>query len=239
MSKRTKHIMELIPELIRINNKIVAIKISIAEQSGIKYTSQDARMVALDSIQNSILAVEMWIQCFNSLANAFTKDKSFNESGFLSAVGSELNAIQTETTMLNHLRLGFLTLTHFKIDNLFSNLLKHEKVLPKNTGYWNLTNAILDKCSISVNGNEKDILMAFAHLRNSLHGNGIHRNSDLTIMIGDFEFKFIKNSRVECASWDHIVTLLDANIDVLEKILLSKEVVDIKTDIKDDFASGL
>lgn len=41
-----------------------------------------------------------------------------------------------------------------------------------------------------------------------------------------------------CASWEHIVILLKANVEVLRKILQSDEVKSIRTEIKDDFAFG-
>lgn len=238
MSQKPKHIMELIPKFREIVERLETIKRAVVKQSGIKCTSQDARMVALDSLQISTSAVGMWIQCCNSLANFHTKEGVFNETGFLKSVGSGVNKEQTERIMFDHLRLGFMTLTHFKIDNLFHNILKHLNALPRKTGYWNLTDEILDQCSISKTGTEKNILTAFANLRNSLHGNGVHRTSDLELKIDQIEFKFVKNSRVECASWEHIVVLLKANVDILEKVLLSAKIINIKTEIKDDFAVG-
>lgn len=238
MSQKPKHIMELIPKFREIVERLETIKRAVVKQSGIKYTSQDARMVALDSLQISISAVGMWIQCCNSLANFHTKGGVFNETGFLKSVGSGVNKEQTESIMFDHLRLGFMTLTHFKIDNLFHNILKQLNALPRKPGYWNLTDKILDQCSISKTGTEKNILTAFANLRNSLHGNGVHRTSDLELKIDQIEFKFVRNSRVECTSWEHIVVLLKANVDILEKVLLSAKIINIKTEIKDDFAFG-
>ena len=111
--------------------------------------------------------------------------------------------------------------------------------LPQRTGYWNLTDQILDQCSLSKTGTEKELLTAFANLRNSLHGNGIHKTKSLSIQINDISFDFIQGKRVECASWKHIVLLLDSNVDILHKILLSTKVANIKTEIKDDFAYGI
>lgn len=238
MSQKPKHIMELIPEFRKIVEKLETIKNTIVTESEIEHTSQDARMVALDSLQISISAVGMWIQCCNSLANFYTEKGEFNETDFLKSVGSDVNKEQTEMIMFDHLRLGFMTLTHFKIDNLFHNILKHLNALPEKAGYWNLTDKILNQCSISETGTEKDILTAFANLRNSLHGNGIHRTCNLTLTIDEMEFKFIKGSRIECASWEHIVVLLKANVDILQKVLLSNKVINIKTEIIDDFAFG-
>jgi hypothetical protein len=141
--------------------------------------------------------------------------------------------------MFTHLRLGFMTLAHFKIDNLFRNILKHLNSLPKKTGYWYLTDKILETCSISKTSPEKDRLTAFANLRNSLHGNGIHRTNSLNLTVDGIVFDFIKNSRVECAGWNHIVILLEANIDILKQVLLTTIVTNIRTEIIDDYASGI
>ncbi|MBU2595312.1 hypothetical protein KJ713_00550 [Patescibacteria group bacterium] len=52
------------------------------------------------------------------------------------------------------------------------------------------------------------------------------------------EFFFIKGQRVKCASWQHILIALSANIDILEKILLSNKIKNITSEIIDDFSSG-
>lgn len=230
--------MEILPEFRKANDALEGIKLNVVKKCKIDYKSQDARMVALDSIQICISATGMWIQCCNSLANANTSNGKFNQDSFLKSVGSGVNIEQTEKIMFDNLKLGFMTLTHFKIDNLFHNILKHLGELPKKAGYWNLTDTILEQTSYSRAGTEKDILSAFANLRNSLHRNGMHTKSNLTVKIGKYDFKFIKGSRVECASWAHIIVLLQENIKVLEKILLSKKILDIKTEIIDDFAFG-
>ena len=232
------HMMDTLPKFREIIENLESIKKSVVNQSGIEYTSQDARMVALDSLQRSISAVGMWINSINSLANIFTNDGILDETQFLISVGSGVNIKQTEEIMLDHLRLGFMTLAHFKIDNLFHNILKHLNELPQRTGYWNLTNEILDQCSLSRTGTEKQLLTAFANLRNSLHGNGIHKTNSLSIRVDETTFDFVKGERVRCASWNHIIILLQANVDILKKILLSPKVANIKVEITDDFASG-
>jgi hypothetical protein len=195
-------------------------------------------MVALDSIQINISSVGMWIKVVNSLANSHTVNGNFNEKQFLLSVGSGLNAKQTEVVMFDHLRLGFMTLIHFKIDNLFHNILKSLDSLPSRIGYYNLTNEILDQCGFSKTGEKKDLLTAFANLRNSLHANGVHKNDSLSTQVNGMTFDFTKGERVECASWEHLVVLLESNVDIVKDILLSPKVVNIKTEINDDFASG-
>ncbi len=232
------HIMDALPKFKQIIDKLESIKLAVVEKSEIEYTSQDARILALDSLQISISAVVMWISANNSLANNFTKDEIFDKDNFLISVGSGTDIKQTEEIMFNHLKFGFMTLTHFKIDNLFQNILKHLNTLLNNKGYYNLTDEILKQCSLQKKGTEKDILTAFANLRNSLHCNGIHKNDNLSITIDGTKFDFIKRKRVECASWEDIILLFSSNVDILGKILLSQKVINIKTEIEDDFASG-
>jgi len=230
--------MDALPQLKGIVDELEAAKKGVVMDSGISYTSQDARMVALDSLQISLSSVGMWITGLNSLANAHTKEGEFDSGGFLKAVGSGVNVQQTEKIMFDHLRLGFMTLVHFKIDNLFHNLLKHLKALPKRTGYWNLTDAILEQCSLSKTGAEKKRLTAFANLRNSLHGNGIHRTDSLSITVDGIPFEFTKGQEVTCASWNHILVLLKANVEIVKTVLLCPRIASITAEIKDDFASG-
>jgi len=234
------HIMDTLPKFRRIVEDLesVNVKQAVVDRSGNGYASQDARMVVLDSLQISISAVGMWINCNNSLANSFINDGVLDESMYLSAVGSGVDLEKTEMIMFDHLRLGFMTLAHFKFDNLFHNILKHLNALPKRSGYWNLTDGILEQCSLSKTGTEKQLLTAFANLRNSLHGNGIHKANSLRIKVDETTFDFIQGKRVECASWEHIIVLLQANVNILKQIILSDEVVNIKTEITDDFASG-
>jgi len=229
--------MDLIPQFREVIEHLEKIKLSVIKESDFDYNSRDARMVALDSLQVSISAVGMWIHCYNSLANFHTQEGQFNEVSFLKSLDSGLNIEKTEEEMFKPLRLGFITLAHFKFDNLFSNILRDLGTLPQKPGYFNLTDKILEQCSIPKQGEEKDILIAFAYLRNSLHNNGMHRRGrDLIITIDGFEFKFIKNKSIRCASWPEIIVLLKANVKVMEKILLSDKVRNIKTEIRDDFA---
>ena len=94
-----KHIMDVTQKLRELIEDLEEIKNLVVAQSEIAYTSQDARMVALDSIQIAISSVGMWINSLNSLANQFSHDGVFDEQGFLSAVGSGVDIKKTEEIM--------------------------------------------------------------------------------------------------------------------------------------------
>lgn len=233
------HMMDIVKEFKRLSNSIFHLKNEIVQKCGIDFACQDARLVALDSIQREMTITDMWITTLNSHTNHFTDDNEFDENGFLRSIGSIFNLKDTEIFMVDSLRLGFMVLVHFKIDNLFQNILRELNDLPEQRGYWNLSDKILEISLIAKRGVEKDILTAFANLRNSLHGNGIHRTNDLEIMVDGLKFSFIKDEKVECASWQHILVALEANIDLLRKILLSNKIINLKNEVKDDFASTI
>lgn len=44
---------------------------------------------------------------------------------------------------------------------------------------------------------------------------------------------------VKCASWDHIIKALSANIDVLSEILLSEEIKSLDHEIEDRYAVSI
>lgn len=238
--KRINHMMDIVKEFFVIIEKIEDLKKQIVDKSKINYRSQDARLVALDSIQMNMQETGMWIKALNSLANeCMIDEKTFDENKFLKCVGSNLSIKDTEIRMLNNLRLGFMVLVHFKIDNLFQNLLRELNKTLGNTGYWNLCNAILNAASLPEKGGEKDILTILANLRNSLHGNGIHKGSNLNKTINGLNYSFEDGKIVKCASWNHIIEALSANVEVLSKILLSNEIKSINYEIEDKYASAI
>ena len=123
--------MERIPQFQELNQQLENIKREVVKSSGIDYHSQDARLVALDSMQMNLAATAMWMNGFNLLENFCTVDSVSNTKHFLNSVGSGLEFSETKTEMFKVLRLGVITLFHFKIENLFQNLCLHLKLLSK------------------------------------------------------------------------------------------------------------
>lgn len=85
---------------------------------------------------------------------------------------------------------------------------------------------------------EHKVLYALADIRNSFHNNGIHDAGDLRVAIDGIDFEFTKGQRVECASFTHVIVAVDANADVLRKILLSETIGGIAESIRDPFAAS-
>ena len=239
--RKSPHISEIASGLFEINRKIVDVRQRIAAESKVDYCGQDARHVALDGIQQNLVACGIWINSLLSLAGKHSSPDSveFREDDFLRDVGSNLTLEQTEDLMWNHLRLGLVVLVHFKIDNLFQNILEQIGRTPGRRGFWHLSNEILQVASIPDSGYEKDVLTALANIRNSLHSNGIHNSPSMSVQIDGMDFEFKQGQRVECASWLHIITAISANIDILEKVLLSNSIKGITDQIEDVFSTSV
>ena len=238
--KKVNHMMDINVNFNEINEKIFELRKRIEAESKVSYTSQDVRHVALDAIQQEMVACGMWIKTLNSLANIFTneKNKIFREEEFLKSVGSSFDLKITEKLMLDHLKLGFMVLVHFKIGYLFQTILR-ELNIPYRRGYWNLCETLLRSISVNQKEDKKEKLILLSYLRNSLHNNGIHEGSSLTKTLNDLNYSFEDGIRVECASWTHIIKAVSVNIDVLSEILLSEEIKSLDHKIEDRYAASL
>ena len=230
---------QVLTDLQILNQTIEDIRQRIVTTSGISYTSQDARQVALDGLQCDIGACGNWIRTLMSLKGLSQEKYGENwEEKYIKLIGTGLSSSQAEDLMLDYLRNTLTTKVHFKIENLFSNILKVLSVSPKRRGFWHTANAMLEQVDLPMAGSEKDALTALANLRNSFHANGMHTNDSLCVDIGELTFEFSKGQPVKCASWKHILVAMRANISVLEVVLLSEKVANLKSEIPDAFAQS-
>jgi hypothetical protein len=233
--------MECIPLFQALNQQLENIKQEVVKNTGLDYRSQDARLVALDAIQMNMAATAMWINGLNSLANFCTDDGIFNKNQFLNSVGSGLDLDEAEVEMFEILKLGHITLIHFKIENLFRNLCTELRLLSekeKKCGFWHLTEIIYKACKIS-DGDSRNSLMALTHIRNTLHNNGIHRHPSLDLQVGQFRYQFNEGELVNCVSWEALMNLLRFNVIVLQEVLLSEEIGRIEGLVIDQFSAQL
>jgi len=228
---------QVLDDLQSLNQTTENIRQKIVSLTQVAYNSQDARHVALEGIQCDIGACGNWIRCLMSLKH-LSKEKFGDDwdQEYRKLIGTGLSTGQAEDLMLDYLRNTLTTKIHFKIESLFANILKDLNAFPNHKGFWNISNAMLDQAGMSRTGREKDVLTVLASLRNSFHANGMHNNDDLSVEIDGVTFEFRKGKQVKCASWLHIVAAIRANISVLESILLSKVVLGLNHEIRDDFA---
>jgi hypothetical protein len=230
---------QVLKDLQSLNQAIEDIRQKIVTVSGVSYASQDARHVALDGLQCDIGACGNWIRVLMSLKGLSQEKYSDNwEEEYRKLIGTGLSSGQAEDLMLDYLRNTLATKVHFKIENLFSNILKALSASPNRSGFWHISNAMLQQAGIPTTGPEKNTLTVLANLRNSFHANGMHNNDSLSVDIDGIRFEFCKGKPVECASWKHIVVIMRANISVLESVLFSNRVSNLRSEIPDTFAAA-
>lgn len=227
---------QVLNDFVALNQTVEMIRQKLAA-AGISYESQDARQVALEGLQCDIGACGQWIKTLMSLKCMC--QNSFHakwEEEYRIRMGTGLDVGQSEDLMLDYLRNTLTTKIHFKIENLFTNILMTFSV-KKLRGFSQISDATLGLAGLSTSGREKRTLTVLANLRNSYHANGMHNNSDLSIQIDGINFDFVKGKRVECAGWRHIVTVIQSNISVLEAVLFSATVSNHPMEIVDEFAA--
>lgn len=233
------HFCQVLGDLQSLNQAIEDIRQKIATMSGVSYASQDARHVALDGMQCDIGACGNWISVLMSLKDLSQERYKDNwEDEYRKLIGTNLSCGQAEDLMLDYLRNTLTTKVHFKIENLFSNILKALGASSSSGGFSGVVDATLKQVGIPTAGQQKSTLTVLANMRNSFHANGIHNRKSLSVDIDGTRFEFCKGRRVECASWKHIVVIMRANISVLESVLLSDRVSNLRSEIPDAFAAG-
>ena len=230
---------QVLNDLRSLNQAIEVIRQKVVTVSSISYASQDARQVALDGLQCDIGACGNWIRALMSLRDlSHEKYRDNWEEEYRKLIETGLPSGQAEDLMLDYLRNTLTTKVHFKIENLYNNILKALNATPKQSGFWRISDAMLNEAGIFATGPEKKTLTALANLRNSFHANGMHNKDSLSVDIDGMRFEFHKGKPVECASWKHIVVIIRANISVLESILFSNNVSNLRSEIPDAFAAG-
>lgn len=125
-----KHIppRELAGRLFGLSDKVFQLLHDVALRTGIAAESHDARMVALDGIQQKLVGCGYWLNLLFGMAD---RTGHAPQKTLCRAVGSNLDWARTETAMFDYLRHALPIMVHFKIDNLFCRLLKHLDDMPR------------------------------------------------------------------------------------------------------------
>jgi hypothetical protein len=226
-------IFEWLNNLFRISDQIHHLKVKVSTYSNIDIEAQDARLVALTGMQKSVLHYAFWLQLYNKVV-----EKHGDELVILEYVGSNLNLDLTRDIMLPQLRLGLPIIFHFKLENFLKSLLKKISIKEPR----GITTTYTELCKVigieDISTKEK-VIQAFSSIRNSLHNNGIHTHPGFSIKLGDVNFEFEEDKVVQCASFDHIIILIQRIIELLDEIIESEEIKKINGIVPDEFSEWL
>lgn len=230
----------LLQRLVDISNQAYDVILEVEQNSGISRFKQDARYVALDTIQQITMACVKWISSDLELQKYVHKEFGDQwSSKYLDLINGGCNLDIAQTQMMDLLRSSYSTKIHFSIENLFSNLLKSKKPNYNQTGFYNIFTDILKACNLPRNGIERQTACALANIRNSFHTNGIHTQESMDITFNDVRFEFTQGKPLMCSSWDHLTTIASVNIELIRAILTNQAFRSIEGLIIDKYASSL
>jgi hypothetical protein len=116
-------IYDLLNELYIIVKNIDDLKMKICSRHNLKYTCQDARLVALDSMNSDILATSILINSYIDVFNSCCNNNKLDLEKFCSKIHCNKDYETIEDVTFNFLNISLMTNVLFRIDNLLSNLL--------------------------------------------------------------------------------------------------------------------
>ncbi|CAK8713216.1 hypothetical protein GMJAKD_02480 [Candidatus Electrothrix aarhusensis] len=106
-------------------------------------------------------------------------------------------------------------------------------------GFRKIAKEIISLLSLPDSDRKLEILNTSALIRNSLHSNGIHhgyKSQSSKISLDGCEFEFNHLQKVTCAGWGHIILSCNESVSVIEDILNTSSVRELKDPIMDQYA---
>lgn len=230
----SENLIEFSMNFFKIVDRISATKHHISETTGIKFDAPDARLLGLDSLQQSLVACGTFMCGMQSLkliaAQSYGPDWEKTYARMINAADS---IERSENTSLEYLKRTIVTEVCFTIENLFSNLMRFiEKDYDKDR-FVQIRNDIFRASKISDPEQKKTELQCLVSIRNSAHANGIHSHRDFEIYIDELKFTFEESKPITCFSWDHLLAALNRSIDISTSVILSETFISFKEEIPD------
>ena len=203
--------------------------------TGSQLPEHDARRVA---VRNCGLFIGFSVMLLNILS--VPEEGRCTEEDFKKLIGLTTGTVQTAGEVLEKMsRLALVALFQFQVENLFRNLITALGTEVGGEGYYHLVRSLVKSISLGEPDAKLDALDALAHVRNSLHRNGIHwgyKGRSSRICIGGVRFDFVHGEKVSCAGWGHVAVLLAALTSVLEAVLAAPEIVSLTSPVRDEYA---
>jgi hypothetical protein len=117
----------------------------------------------------------------------------------------------------------------FQIEALFSNVLRAlGQEVP--SGFYKVVVQLHQFLSMTEPARRRERLYLAAHMRNSMHANGVHsghQGRDTIVLVGDLEFRFEHGKRVSCGHWEHACVAISTSFDEVLDVLNAEQVRDL------------
>lgn len=172
-----------------------------ALRQNLGYEQKDARSVALDGLAAQAVTARQLL----TLLYLWGRPDQDLRDGISSILGLTTNTLNEVTKNGDRLhrfcKLSLVTLAQFQIENGLKNVLRELQDKPPPKGFHNIGETILNRLNLS--GDLLPVLMVPAHIRNSLHGNGIHsghKGESSIVKINRIPFAFLHEKKVSCAT---------------------------------------
>jgi hypothetical protein len=222
---KIEFLQTLIDEIENAIEKAGILQINAKENSKIE-NKNDARLVALNGIANNLFIIRFFYVCCKKNVNEGSSKYNFGKIVYD-------NKLEYFDDFGNSFYIkALLDGIYFILDNLFQNILGDSKKYKFKSNITELFNKLITDYDEDKKKEIEDPLDCLGQMRNSLHNNGVHRHPREEYTIGGYDYKFEKGKVVKCASWDHVLTLVNAIIDSLREILMHENIVS-KPEIKD------
>ena len=189
----------------------------------------DARQVALRGMQEVLAGYAFG---FSSMVYDRTQEQIIRSFGRSNVPPNEARRMVEEAW-----KNGLLVLFMFKVDVLLQNLLKAEGSYSRAIGAYGTMVARLIALSMPSDPVKTcDVLLTAGALRNSHHNNGMHRGESRSLDIHDMHFVLVKDQAIDCASWQHVLAILSAVVEELDRMLASAVIAALPSPIPDAYA---
>jgi hypothetical protein len=195
------------------------------------YLSSDARYRALLEAKT---IVNVTLATINILA--LGEEHKVNLASLIGLVKGTTQAAANDID--NVTRASVVTLFQFKIETLFKNLLINLGMIEPPQGYYNIKHELFKRITLKDKERKEQSLEVLALIRNSLHSNGYHfgyKASCSRIELSGEIFMFEHTKQVNCAGWKHITCAINWTLTVIEEILDSPEICQLKSPLSDTF----
>lgn len=211
---------ELIGELGQLFNDIKKVMVTIPTSE----KTEDARHVALSGMQMTLAPILFSLRCIQYAADNTDREK----------LGSIFNMSTQQLTYHcdNQIKSVLTVFFHFKIENLFTNILLGLDSSYYGRGFENISSDLFNAITIDNKDDKRKCIKVLSCLRNGFHNNGVHRNADFTATVDGTTFEF-KRGEVIISELLIVIKLLKFILTLVADIINTPEVLALPTPIID------
>ena len=217
-------------------SRLASLAAAIQERANsYSYPDPDARRVALVNCRSFFDYAAMILNVVSH-----QEQGRISESDFRGLIGLSNGRTDRAVEVLEKgSRLSLVLLFQFQIENLFKNLLSALGIAIVPRGYHQILNKIMGELQLSDIQAKHDTLYILAMIRNSLHSNGIHTGSAKTVTVAGVTYDFVKDKKVSCAGWGHIIHAAEAGLDIVYEILDDVQITTLPAPVNDLYVGDI